>query len=631
MATSVSVLDSTPKSSYSIETVAILLTAHQLKKTFGARPLFEGVGFAIESGERIGLIGPNGAGKSTLLKIIAGTVDADDGKVSLQRGLRIGYLEQVPQFKKDASVFDTILEGSPHAQGGHASDEEKTQRMAYTLLSKLQLSDRAHEPVSTLSGGWKKRVALARELLKEPDLLLLDEPTNHLDLDSIRWLEEFLSNASFATLTITHDRAFLQAISNRILELDRRNPQGLLSVPGDYATYIETKESMMAAQESREVRLKNTLRRETEWLRQGAKARTTKQQARIHRAGELAEEVGDLTERNRESQVRLDFQSAEKNPKKLLEAKGISKSYGGNVVVPKFDLLLTPQSRLGLLGSNGCGKSTLIRMLVGEEAPDQGEVKRSDQLQPIYFEQNRESLDPEATVLRTLCPTGDFVQFRGNRIHVKSYLDRFLFTGPQMEMRVGKLSGGEQSRLLIARLMLEETNFLILDEPTNDLDLPTLTVLEDVLADFPGAVLLVTHDRFFLDQVVKQIYAFETDEKGQKKIIPFSGLRQWETWKDLQKDTRKMVSTTSGAVAAPTAAATRTSTRKLSYKDQRELDGMETSIHAAETKVAQLTEEVNSPALATQASKLAELTRELSKAQEEVDRLYARWGELEGN
>ena len=298
--------------------------------------------------------------------------------------------------------------------------------------------------IAELSGGWKKRVALARELVRGPDLLLLDEPTNHLDVESILWLEELIQNAPFAVLTITHDRLFLQRIADRIIELDRRNPGGLLSVKGDYTTYLDIKDQLLSSQERREVILKNTLRRETEWLRRGAKARTTKQQARIHRAGDLKNEVEELGYRNQSRSVRIDFQSTEKNPKKLLEAKAIAKSMGGRSLFQRVDLMLTPGKRLGLLGPNGCGKSTLIRVLLGSETPDAGEVFRSDQLSVAYFEQARDSLDPQQTLAKTLCPKGDHVDYRGGRVHIRSYLDRFLFDPGQSEMAVGKLSGGEQ-------------------------------------------------------------------------------------------------------------------------------------------------------------------------------------------
>jgi len=607
--------------------VSILLNAYQLKKGFAARPLFDAITFSIGSGERIGLIGPNGAGKSTLLRILAGKSTPDEGTLSVQRGLRIGYLEQVPEFLPGATVYSTVMEG---ARDPYDWEEIARAQVIFSKLSLVEGSEAEPEAlISKLSGGWKKRAALARELVRQPDLLLLDEPTNHLDVDSILWLEEMIAGAKFATLTITHDRLFLQRISNRILELDRRNPQGLLSVDGDYATYLDIKAEMTANQLSQESRQRNTLRRETEWLRRGAKARTTKQQARIQRAGELKDSVEELAYRNQTSSVRIDFQSAEKNPKKLIEAKGVSKSYGGREIVPPINLLITPKSRIGLLGPNGCGKSTLIRLLVGTEKPDAGTVTLSEHLKVAYFEQNRESLDPKMSLVKTICPSGDFVDFRGGQVHVKGYLDRFLFKTGQFEMAVGKLSGGEQSRLLIAKLMLKEANVLVLDEPTNDLDMATLDVLEQVLQEFNGAVFLVTHDRYFLDQVATQILAFGTDARGKKEIVPFTGLEQWEAWHEIQAALPASRLDPKNAAYTPTGKA-KVGKKRLGFKEQREYDAMEAEIQRTEAKLAELETESGKPALASNSSRLAELSAEMGKLQSEIDRLYARWSELEG-
>lgn len=602
--------------------MAILINAHQLSKSFTARPLFDGVSLSIESGQRLGLIGPNGAGKSTLLKILAGRVQPDEGALSVQKGLQVGYLEQVPSFASGASVQSTLMEGC--RDPGDWREIARSQM----LMSKLDL-DSPDALVAELSGGWKKRVALARELMRDPDLLLLDEPTNHLDVDSIQWLEEFLSQAPFATVVITHDRLFLQRVSNQIIELDRRHKDGLLRVDGDYATYLELREQMLNAQEQREIKLRSTLRRETEWLRAGVQARQTKQRARMDQHAVLSEEVSELKERNVNAKVRLDFQSAEKTPKKLIEAKAVQKSYGCQIVVPAMDLLVTPKSRIGLLGANGCGKSTLIRLLVGQEPPDRGEVFRSDSLKVSYFEQNRESLDPKVTVLKTICPAGDFVMYGDVSVHAKSYLTRFLFSYDQMDMPVEKLSGGEQSRLLIARLMLQPANVLILDEPTNDLDMATLDVLQEVLAEFAGAVILVTHDRYFLDHVANQILAFEKNPNDEKLIERFADLSQWEAWRTERK---KEISKTAPAaeLQSSTSSPAKPVKRKLSYKDQRELDGMEEKIEGLERRLNELMMESQNPALTSAADRLVEVTTQMADLQIEIDRLYERWAELSG-
>ena len=544
----------------------------------------------------------------------------------------MGYLEQVPTFSPEATVLATLLEGADDPYDWEA------QVLADEMISKLSIPD-PEAKVESLSGGWKKRVALGRELVRKPDLLLLDEPTNHLDVESILWLEALLAKSSFATLTITHDRLFLQRVANRILELDRRNPEGLLSIQGSYADYLETKEQLMNAQERREVILKNTLRRETEWLRQGAKARTTKQQARIQRAEELKDTVGELTYRNQTRSLRLDFQSGERNPKKLLEAKGISKSYGNRQIFSGVDLNLSPGKRLAILGPNGCGKSTLIRTLLGQENPDTGTVVRSENLSVAYFEQNRDLLDPEVSVAKTLCPHGEYVDYRGTRVHIRGYLDRFLFTSGQMEMAVGKLSGGEQSRLLVAQLMLKESNLLVLDEPTNDLDMATLAVLEECLTEFTGAVLLVTHDRYFLDSVATQIFAFGMGSDEGKSVF-FSNLEQWEVWHAQQLKNLggappiKNPVPSSGVTPSEKAVDPGTSEkaakkRKLSFKEVRELETMEERIHQTEAALEKATAQSVLPENLANAVRLVEITQEMSRLQSEIDRLYKRWAELE--
>ncbi len=603
--------------------MAILVSVSNLSKSFAARPLFEKITFAIESNERIGLIGPNGAGKSTLLRILASQTTPDQGNLSFQRGIRVGFLEQTPIFSPEATIHSTLLECISNLEDWEA--EGRIQE----IISKLSLGD-SQIKVKTLSGGWKKRVALARELIKQPDLLLLDEPTNHLDVESILWLEEFLGNAPFATLTITHDRVFLQKISNRILELDRRNPDGLLSIKGDYATYLEVKDQMMNAQERREIILKNTLRRETEWLRQGAKARTTKQQARIQRAESLGEEVQELEYRNQSRVSRIEFQGTDKNPKKLVEAQKISLSYDGKNIFSDVSLLLTPGKRVGILGPNGCGKSTLVRVLTATEQPQSGSVRHSDHLSIAYFEQNRETLDPEISVLKTVCPQGDYVDYRGSKMHVRSYLDRFLFSSGQMEMAVGKLSGGEQSRLLLAKLMLIEANLLVLDEPTNDLDMVTLTVLQDCLVDFPGAVLLVTHDRYFLDQVATEILAFASHEPNTGKVVSFASLDQWEKWfLEEARKAKTLLKSSQGSTQKNSTSSPTPKKKKLSFKELKELESMEETIHRTEELLAQITEQSTLPEHAKNPIRLVEITKEMTRLQTEVDRLYARWSELE--
>lgn len=590
----------------------ILLTAQNLSKAFDSRPLFKGLNFAIETGEHIGLIGPNGAGKSTLLNILGGILESDEGQLIVQKGMRIAHLEQSPRFQEEHSVREALLENPPPGK-----EDWELQNKADELLWQLELDVaemRAETLVKNLSGGWKKRLAFARELMHEPDLLLMDEPTNHLDVEGIVWLERLVSSASFATLTITHDRLFLQRMSNRILELDRRNPGGILSIKGNYAKYLEVKESMMTAQENREAILRGNLRRETEWLKAGVKARTTKQQARIDRHADLKSEVQELAVRNVKQNVQFEFQSAENAPKRLIEAKKISKAYGkSKVLFSNLDVNLQPGSRLGILGANGCGKSTLIRVLLGLENPDSGKIFRSDQLKVAYFEQGRDKLDPQVSLLRSVCPFGDHVSFGGRQVHIRSYLERFLFTQDEMEMPVGRLSGGEQARVLIAKLMLTEANLLVLDEPTNDLDIATLNVLQDCLVNFEGAIILVSHDRYFLDQISTQILSFPQ--------MYFADLAQWESWyaDNQQKAVLKKPSTSTGSrqISEP---------RKSS--SSKESDKFLKKIERLEAKLKDLEEKCCLPENSNDSQKLIEIGNQMKSLQAEIDQLYKDWESL---
>jgi ATP-binding cassette subfamily F protein uup len=605
--------------------VPVLLSARNLAHAFGARPLFEGVSFTLSDGDRVGLIGPNGAGKSTLLAILAGLIAPDRGEVARRGALRIAYVAQTPELE-GATVRAAVASGlSPKHQGDFEHES-----LVDEWVNRLDLDP--ERPLGELSGGWRKRVALARALVSEPELLLLDEPTNHLDVTSILWLERLLASARFATLTVTHDRLFLQRISNRILELDRRNAGGLLDVAGDYATYVEQKAEAMAAQEQREQELKNTLRRETEWLRRGPSARSTKQRARIQRAEALSTEVQSLGSRNRVGSVALDFEGRaedEIRPKRLIEARGIAQRFGEHTVFSEVDLFIGQKTRLGLLGPNGCGKTTLLRALTGEAEPSSGEVLRADGLSVAYFEQDRGSLDPARSVAETVSPEGDYVLFRGAHLHRHGYLQRFLFRPEQMAQPVGSLSGGEQSRLLLARLMLTPANVLVLDEPTNDLDLATLGVLEDALKSFDGAVLLVTHDRYFLDQVATELVAFGTRPGERGRLTKLADLAQWEAWHAAESAAEKAEPRRAAKGAEYPAEPKPQKKKKLSFNDQRDFDTIEARILAAEARVATLEAELARPDVVSNATRLVELDRELAEARAAVDALYARWAALE--
>ncbi|WII71302.1 ABC-F family ATP-binding cassette domain-containing protein [Bdellovibrio sp. 22V] len=597
----------------------LLISTYKLEKSFAGKNLFQNVSLGIEEGERVGLVGPNGAGKSTLLKILAGQMDPDGGDVTMKKGLRLGFLEQTPLFKKGETIFEAVQSKS--------KDPHETLGAAYEWMARLELSQFGEDfLVEDLSGGWRKRVALARELVLEPELLMLDEPTNHLDVSSIMWLEEFLSKAPFATLIITHDRLFLQRVANKIFDLDPRNPNYLLSINGGYLEYLEAKDLLLKGQEARELVLKNTLRRETEWLRRGAKARQTKQKARIERAGTLKDDVQDLSQKNAARKVKIEFKETERNPQKLIEADHVTKAYNGRVLFKDFSYLVNPKTRLALLGDNGSGKSTLIRILLGEEAPDSGRVVQADKLKIAYFEQNRETLKPKESVLKNICPEGDYVHYQGQYVFARSYLERFLFNRQQMDLPVEKLSGGEQSRLRIAQLMLNEAQVLILDEPTNDLDVATLTVLEDSLKEFNGAVILVTHDRYFMDQVASQIMSFHKNLDGSTSLENFAGYLQWEEWFEEQKE---LQAAELKAEAKKEAAKAAGKPVKLSFKEKFELENMEATILELEEGLSALQAESVKPEIVSQASKVQELYAKISETQSKIEKLYARWAELE--
>lgn len=600
--------------------MSMLISVRQLEKSFASRSLFKDISFAIEEGDRVGLVGPNGAGKSTLMKILVGIEQTDKGEVIQRRGLKVGYLEQSPKFKPGITVMEAVYEGAEI----HSDDPYSK---VFQILSELSLTERSEDLVESMSGGWKKRVALARELAKDPELLLLDEPTNHLDIESILWLEDFLAEKKISILMVTHDRLFLQRVCNRIFDLDKRNPKGLITLSGDYLSYVQVKEELFAAQKTRETVLKNTMRRETEWLRRGAKARQTKQQARISRAGELGDDLAELREKNRTRVTAMDFGGADRSPKKLIEGIQISKAYGDRILFKNLDILVGPKSRLGLLGGNGCGKTSLIRVLIGQEQPDSGKCKLADDITVAYFDQHKNTLDLKKSVLQNVAPDGDYVDFQGNFVYGKSYLDRFLFRPEQMDMPASKLSGGEQSRLKVAQLMLRPANILVLDEPTNDLDMETLEVLQQCLLEFKGAVILVTHDRYFLDQVSNEILSFPLDNSGE--LTKFASYLQWEEWRVAQD---KAIGLSSGDFEKPVQAApveVAETKKKLSNKEKFEFENMEKTIHDLEANLAEAQKQSEDPAHASNASKASELYSEIARVQSELERLYARWAELE--
>jgi ATP-binding cassette subfamily F protein uup len=599
----------------------MLLTGRNLAKWFGPRLLFSGITLGIEEGERIGLIGANGSGKSTLLRLFAGLEKPDDGELIARRQLRVAYVAQEDAFDPGHTVIDAVAD----VIDPHLDDHERHVRAA-VLLDRAGFTDPSID-VAALSGGWKKRLALVRQIARQPDLLLMDEPTNHLDVEGILWLEDLIDAGNFATLTVSHDRRFLEEVATRIIELGRQYPEGFLSHNGTYSEFVEKREEFLAAQQGRQQALASTVRREIEWLRRGAKARTTKAKGRIQRAGEMMSDLADLRRRNAQAgAAKIDFTASDRKTRKLIEFKHVAKSLGGRELFRDVSFVLAPGTKLGLLGPNGSGKSTLIRLLNGQLDPDRGEIFRADLLKVVVFDQHREQLDPDQSLRHALWPTGgDNVNFAGGSMHITAWARRFLFSTSQLDLPIRELSGGEQARVLIARLMLRPADVLVLDEPTNDLDIATLDVLESSLEDFPGALVLVTHDRYLLDRVSTELLALD----GNGNATMYAELAQWERARDEAQEAAREAARAAAPKAESAKPQSPPAKKRLSWNEQRELEGMEQAILEAETRAEALQATTSDPAILADHVRSHEAFDALAKAQHEVERLYARWAELE--
>jgi ATP-binding cassette subfamily F protein uup len=592
--------------------MAVLLSCTGLRKSYGAQVLFEDLSLTLSDGDRTGLIGPNGGGKTTLLEILAGSEAPDAGVRALRKQAKIAYVPQDSLFAPEdtvGSVLRAVLAGL------HLDEQEKQTRTEIMLgRAGFQSLD---TPAASLSGGWKKRLAIAAALVASPDLLLLDEPTNHLDLDGILWLESALAAAN-ACLVVTHDRYFLENIATQMAEINPAYAQSSFQVKGNYSEFLEKREDLFAAQSKQREALAVQVRREVEWLRRGPKARTGKSRARIDSAGRLIDQFAAARARNRTATAQIDFSASDRKTKRLIEAEGIAKSLGGHRLFQDLNVTLSPGVRIGLVGANGSGKTTLLKILNGEIAPDQGSVRRADLLRIVTFAQDRtEHLDLTSSLRRALCPEGDSVIYRDRPIHVAGWAKRFLFRADQLELPVASLSGGERARVLVARLMLETADVLLLDEPTNDLDIPTLEVLEESLLEFPGALVLVSHDRHLLDRVSTVVVGLD----GEGEAGLFADYSQWQAWRDEQSSDAP-VAKERRAPAPETAPK-----RKLSYIEQREWDGMEERILEAEQDLARWQAEVQEAA--SDAKRLPEAYRNLQASQAQVEELYARWADLE--
>ena len=633
-----------------------LLRAADISLSFGSRTLFHDLTLVVEEDERVGLVGVNGSGKSTLMRILAGGLTPDAGELQLRRGARVTFLAQEPEFPPGATVAgelsvaqaplrDALAEhhALSHALGplrGDALDRAgaqlarladrieslggwDTEHQARTLLDRLGVKD-WERPIAQLSGGVRKRVAIARALLARPDLLLLDEPTNHLDADTVDWLEDALDALPGALLLVTHDRYFLDSLVDRVVEIQPGG--GLVSYPGNYQAYLEQKLSAEADAERSEHKRGRWIAQEVAWLRRGPEARRTKSRARIERARRLMAEP-----RFRRPRVpELQLAESARLGHTVLEAKGVAFGWPGREVFRDVSLIVQSGDRVGIVGPNGAGKTTLLRVLLGELAPIEGTVVRGRTVRVAHFDQGRASLDPEQTVYEA-ASSEEHVELGGRTVALRDYLDDLLFPVPMQRMKVGALSGGERNRLLLARLFLQGANLLVLDEPTNDLDLPTLNVLERLLLGFGGAVLLVTHDRYFLDKVATRIVAVE----GDGTVVSWPG--NFTTYRTLRTQVTPgggggapsapaKANTTLAPVATPTPDAARP--RRLGYQAQRELEGMEAAIEAAQARLAAAEAELLRPEVYSDGRRAAEAQAALGVAAAVVDRLYARWAEL---
>ena len=633
-----------------------LLKLTDVSLAYGNNPLLDGVSWQIARGERVCIIGRNGTGKSSMLSLVKGSQLPDDGEIWRAPGLKIGELPQELPVADERTVFDVVAEGLAgvgqlladyhhlsqniqneadldklmHVQQElEAKDGWRLQQLVDSTLSRLQLP--ADKTLAELSGGWRRRVLLAQALVSEPDLLLLDEPTNHLDIGAIAWLEEALTGFNGAVLFITHDRAFLQNLATRILELDRGH---MIDWNGDYASFLVHKEQQLAAEETANALFDKKLAQEEVWIRQGIKARRTRNEGRVRALKALRAERSERREHQGKANLQID--AAEKSGKQVIVVEHASFSHpGGEPLIRDFSMVLQRGDRIGLLGANGTGKTTLLKLLLGDLQPTSGTVEAGTKLEVAYFDQLRHQLELEKTVVDNVAEGRDFITIDGQNRHVLSYLGDFLFSPQRARTPVKALSGGERARLLLAKLFSKPANLLVLDEPTNDLDVETLELLEEVLLGFQGTVLMVSHDRAFLDNVVTSTLVFEGNGVVREYVGGYQDwLRQGGSVKLLgvgeAKDGKESKSEATTA-AAPRPAEPVPAKKKLSYKVQRELEALPGKIDAAEKSIAGLQEEMAQPTFYQQsAERTGETIAKLEAMQRELDELLERWAELEG-
>lgn len=590
-----------------------LISTHFTSKAYGAQPLFTDISVQVFDNERLGLIGPNGAGKSTFLKILADMETADSGEISRKRNIHMIYLPQDDVLSPEKTIEETLFHVIPKELEAWQVSKRRQEIMSLIGV------DNTKQKVKTLSGGWRKRLVIGQALFQKPELLLMDEPTNHLDLEGILWLEKLLNDAPFAFVLVSHDRFFLENTTNRIVELNQRYPEGVLKVEGNYSAFVEKREKYIHEQAKLETVLSNKVRREIEWLRRGPKARTTKARYRIDKAHQLQESLGAVKDRNAQNRsVDITFNTTHRKTKILLDAQNMRKTLGGKLLFGNLSLKLTPGIRIGVMGQNGTGKSTLIQILNRNLAPDAGSLKVAEGLQVVTFDQIRELSEGSQTLRQALSPEGDTVIYQGRSFHVTAWAKRFLFQKDQLGMSVSGLSGGEKARVLIANLMLQPADVLLLDEPANDLDIPTLEVLEESLEEFPGAIVLITHDRFLMERLCDLLLYLDGDGGSEY----FADYHQWLQY---SKDRLSAISQSGESSQSPP----NKKPRKLAYEEHKELNRIERQIEKAEGIADNLKRQVHDPGIMCDADRLAEKYAEHQEAQKKVEQLYERWEELE--
>ncbi len=656
----------------------MLLVASNLSKSHGMRDLFHGVSLSVEQGDRVGFIGPNGAGKSTLLRMLAGVEEPDEGQLRMPRGTQVVYVPQHDTFPAGATARSASTAAALCSAAVHG-DQHEAEVVGGVILGKLGFTEAVlDEPAERLSGGWKKRLSIACGLAQAggaPDLLLLDEPTNHLDVAGIRWLEAFLRRggndiSAGACIFVTHDRVFLENVATRVVELSRAYPQGTLTVEGGYSEFVRRRQEFLEGQRRAEATLANEVRIDDAWLARGPQARRTKAKGRIEESADRRGVLGALSARNAAASAggaRVDFTASGRRTRKLVQAIGISKGFGGRTLFRDLDLELAPGDRLGLMGPNGSGKTTLLRVLCGELPPDAGTLRLADPApRVVTLRQQRTDIPPQTLLRDAICPLGEAVHFRDKPMHITAWSRRFLFRDEQLLQAVGALSGGELARAHIARMMLEPADILVLDEPTNDLDIPTLEVLEESIESFEGAVVLVTHDRAMLGRIARSTVVLGAADGAVSVVASLDqAMAALERAESAAADreraarvqarqpaarasaqnavnapaapvppnsssaTDSAAARTESAAATPSAPAPTGQRKRMSFKEQRELDGMEAAIHAAEAAQAAAEARVNDPAVAADHQAMARACRALEEAHTTVTTLYARWQELE--